>query len=151
MHLCEAEHCKNSSEGGFKMCHFPSCPARRQKWIENVGRAGWTPKKYSTLCEVHFGKDMWENEQIFRKKNLKPLAVPTIFCRPATAIPKSVINQTFTKSILKVNVSEVHCIDNFEQTSRASCSRNICHSECGSDDIMEQVKPWNWISWGLYK
>lgn len=52
MRYCEALNCSNSSQKGFKMCHFPRSPNRRVKWIRSVGRDEWSPKKYSTLCEV---------------------------------------------------------------------------------------------------
>lgn len=49
---CEAKNCQNTSRKGVKMCTFPKDPEQRAKWLTNVGRTNWLPKKYSALCEV---------------------------------------------------------------------------------------------------
>ncbi|XP_017892606.1 THAP domain-containing protein 4-like [Ceratina calcarata] len=168
MRYCEVEGCNNSSIRGFKMCHFPTSSNRRQKWIEFVGRAGWTPKKYSTLCEIHFDKNMWENEQIFGKKKLKLCAVPTIFLRPPAISPATVLNRVWNRSILRVNcnsssvdakslltqplvsspkmassprinTSQISIDNNSQQT----LLMNADHSICDSNRIVDKAKPQN--------
>ncbi|RLU19632.1 hypothetical protein DMN91_008189 [Ooceraea biroi] len=84
---CDAKECRNTSRKGVKMCMFPRDPEQRAKWVINVGRKDWLPKKHSALCEYHFTHDAFETIRVDGTKKLKRHAVPTIFGELVTQVP----------------------------------------------------------------
>ncbi|XP_011859801.1 PREDICTED: THAP domain-containing protein 1-like, partial [Vollenhovia emeryi] len=77
---CVVPNCYNSSEKKFKMCHFPlKDPTRCAVWVNNIKRKNWTPNKHSTICQVHFAPEAWEQHRADGMLKLKNNAVPTLF------------------------------------------------------------------------
>ncbi|KAJ1528144.1 hypothetical protein ONE63_008058 [Megalurothrips usitatus] len=74
--ICSAPNCFNSSRDGFALVNFPKNQWQRTKWIQAMGRDGWTPKPSDRICEVHFKPSDWTD---FRKL-LRRSAVPSVFC-----------------------------------------------------------------------
>ncbi|XP_034949423.1 uncharacterized protein [Chelonus insularis] len=130
MGCCCVEGCTNSSDKKFRMTLLPRDPQRRQKWIKNIGRKNWIPSKHASICEVHFGKDMWEISKKNGKRVLKKNAIPTIF-------PES-ISREYTEEIvhdelvqkpseeLASNQSEELAPNQSEDPAQSQCYR---HSE----------------------
>ncbi|XP_011690960.1 PREDICTED: THAP domain-containing protein 5-like [Wasmannia auropunctata] len=76
---CAAPYCTNSAAKGYKMCYFPTNQERCSVWVANMHRDNWTPTKYSTLCQVHFAPEAWEQHRADGLLKLKQNAVPTLF------------------------------------------------------------------------
>ncbi|XP_071631095.1 uncharacterized protein [Temnothorax longispinosus] len=135
MRYCEAVNCGNSSKKGFKMCHFPTSPNRRAKWIKNVGRDKWSPKKYSTLCEKHFSDEMWENAQKIGKKKLKPTAVPNRFDQPTLPLSSlTTILEEYIEEQTSNNHSEHNCDQEINSANHEINSETLNnHSEHSCD------------------
>nr|XP_039268683.1 THAP domain-containing protein 2-like [Styela clava] len=86
MGTCSALNCNNRSDGKplsdgtkVRMFRFPADPVRRKKWLINMRRRHFAPRKYSALCQVHFEITQFELRRADGKKKLKLNAVPTIF------------------------------------------------------------------------
>ncbi|XP_018359884.1 PREDICTED: THAP domain-containing protein 3-like [Trachymyrmex cornetzi] len=76
---CCIQGCRNRSEQGYYMTTFPVDIRRKALWLQHIGKENWKPKPYSSICEVHFDKEMWERLRQDGKKKLKRCAIPTIF------------------------------------------------------------------------
>ncbi|KAL6444201.1 hypothetical protein ACFW04_001850 [Cataglyphis niger] len=75
---CSVSGCKVKEKQGFMMFRFPKDPERRAKWISLVNRSNWQPHANSTLCEIHFGEDQWEQRRIDGSKKLQCSAIPSL-------------------------------------------------------------------------
>lgn len=80
MPTCCVKNCSNSHYNSMlMMMSFPKEDARKQKWIEFVGK-DFVLKSHSRMCEVHFDDDQWIKKSI----KLKPDAIPTLKCDSCT-------------------------------------------------------------------
>jgi len=80
MPSCAAKKCSNSWKTGHKMCYFPLTDQERCAiWVTNINRENWIPNKFSTLCQIHFGPEMWEKLREDGSLRLKKNAIPTLF------------------------------------------------------------------------
>ena len=58
MPSCAAVGCSVGCQKGISRFKFPlKDPERLHKWVQNCGRDGFTPSKYSYLCVKHFEDD----------------------------------------------------------------------------------------------
>ncbi|XP_025162676.1 THAP domain-containing protein 4-like [Harpegnathos saltator] len=76
---CCISGCRNRSGNGFYMKCFPISKKQKIIWLKQIGKENWKPKQYSTICEVHFTKEMWEKPRQDGSRKLKAQAVPTSF------------------------------------------------------------------------
>ncbi|RVE66762.1 hypothetical protein OJAV_G00110610 [Oryzias javanicus] len=80
---CSAPNCSNrhSNSGLISFFRFPLGDAvRLDKWMRNMGRDDWIPKRNSRLCSVHFNvQDLIVDYK--GRMTLKDTAVPTIFLK----------------------------------------------------------------------
>ncbi|XP_023815743.1 zinc finger MYM-type protein 4 isoform X1 [Oryzias latipes] len=80
---CCAPNCSNrhSNSGLISFFRFPLGDAvRLDKWMRNMGRDDWVPKRNSRLCSVHFNVQDFIMDYKGRM-TLKDTAVPTIFLK----------------------------------------------------------------------
>ena len=74
------------SKDEHRMFSLPTSKARRRKWLEQISRANYSPKKRAHVCEVHFSEDSYiPAEENFdkqgrarKKRTLKEEAYPTL-------------------------------------------------------------------------
>lgn len=88
---CAVSGCNVKEKQGLMMFRFPKEPERRAKWISLVNRSNWQPHANSTLCEIHFGKDQWEQRRIDGLRKLQCSAIPSLLCSRENSSPASYI------------------------------------------------------------
>ena len=79
---CSPINCTNRrSKGGLKFHRFPlKNPELCKQWVVVMKRDGFTPTRYSFLCEKHFKS----NDYTFGDSwHLKENAIPTVFDFPS--------------------------------------------------------------------
>ncbi|XP_070171382.1 THAP domain-containing protein 2-like [Polyergus mexicanus] len=75
---CAVIGCNVKEKQGLMMFRFPKEAERRAKWVSLVNRSNWQPHANSTLCEIHFGKDQWEQRRIDGLRKLQCSAIPSL-------------------------------------------------------------------------
>uniref|UniRef100_A0A6M2CYT7 THAP-type domain-containing protein n=1 Tax=Rhipicephalus microplus TaxID=6941 RepID=A0A6M2CYT7_RHIMP len=78
---CCVPFCSNHSRNGWRLYRFPREPNRRLQWTANVNRDKWQPSYASSVCEIHFLEESFEQHRADGWRKLKPNAVPTLFPR----------------------------------------------------------------------
>ena len=78
---CSAINCTNRRSKGLKFHRFPlKNPELCKQWVVVMKRDGFTPTRYSFLCEKHFKS----NDYTFGDSwHLKENAIPTVFDFPS--------------------------------------------------------------------
>lgn len=88
MPQCAAFNCNVRSQKGVKMYLFPRDPKFRKIWMKNIRRDGFVATNTTRLCAKHFTSDQFiihpsvAKKCGYKKIDLKPDAVPTIFDFP---------------------------------------------------------------------
>ena len=87
---CVAVGCSNTYSNMYKL---PKDLVFRQQWVKQVQRmrAQWSgPSEHSVLCSEHFSDSCFQPDSAIaasmglqKRKTLKPVAIPTLFERPA--------------------------------------------------------------------
>lgn len=94
---CCVMNCKNNTHGPLRFFSFPKDEERRQLWAESCGRQNWYPTDLSRICEVHFDKSQFQQNQQDGNKLLKWSAIPRMY-EEWTKEPTSPIEEHLEKS-----------------------------------------------------
>ena len=116
---CVAGFCGHTNKDGYSLFKFPDDPVFRKKWTSQVlktKREKWSPSKHSVLCCAHFEKECFDTSpalkeslgfSVYRKKQLLPSAIPTIFPQGPWHQFSNERKPTSTKAIEKQEKYEV--------------------------------------------
>lgn len=151
---CRTNYTSAGCDGRRSVFQFPSNPARRSLWVENIKRKNFTPTPSSVVCVDHFSKNSFitEDRKVKedgsvtivprRKMCLKKDAIPTIF--PTTEERCNNVEDSTSLSspllepdnvLLKTNENNQNFVHNTNTLSNI-CEGNqgIKHSLSGSSD-----------------
>ncbi|XP_029669503.1 THAP domain-containing protein 1-like [Formica exsecta] len=84
---CSVSGCNVREKQGLMLFRFPRESERRAKWISLVNRSNWQPHANSTLCEIHFGKDQWEQRREDGSRKLQCSAIPSLLSSEENSSP----------------------------------------------------------------
>ena len=100
---CVAFNCNIRSQRGVSMYLFPKDPKFRKIWVRNLRRDGFKVTEFSKVCANHFTADQFKTHPALAKKcgykklELRPDAVPTLFDLPSKAEKKQRTSTAYFK------------------------------------------------------
>ena len=119
---CVAYKCTNR-QNKFSGISFHSFPHNDkellQKWVHNIRRKDWFPKRHSLICSEHFKQSCFVGRPGKKGRRLNPNAVPTIFQFP----------EHLQKKYIKRKSSKKHTIeddtDNIDHSSPSKMAKIV--------------------------
>ncbi|KAJ8257818.1 hypothetical protein GJAV_G00190060 [Gymnothorax javanicus] len=99
---CSAYNCTNrhsSKNPDLTFHRFPfSKPLLLRKWLQNIGREDFQPKRHMVICSHHFTPESFSG--FGNRKNLLWNAVPTLFTFPASPLERRKSKKKLRKDII---------------------------------------------------
>ncbi|CAD7691440.1 unnamed protein product [Nyctereutes procyonoides] len=147
---CAAICCKNHRGRKLSFYPFPLHGKERlEKWLKNMKRDSWVPRKYQFLCSDHFTPDSLDIRWGIRY--LKQTAIPTIFSLPEDDQDKDLSKKKKKSRKKKLDDEKEVCLKAKSQESFASnelkkntVNTNILpeHTElCNSSTLVKPPAP----------
>ncbi|XP_036147613.1 uncharacterized protein LOC118647242 isoform X1 [Monomorium pharaonis] len=147
---CAAKGCNVKEKQGIMLFRFPKEPERRAKWITIVNRVNWQPYSNSTLCELHFGEDQWEQTRVDGSRKLRYSAIPSLLLSKENSSPVPSVSfidkhnycslSSASATIFRQSQSPLKDITNVIQSSASLSDLKTMEKEFVEESVEKSVK-----------